>query len=120
VALMFVTMVLAALAIDGIFGAAQLVPHTRPSRSDVFMPIGLDYKLVLNVLGVLVFAALIGLTLRRGATDPMCGMSVDRSKALHLEHEGRTYYFCGPGCRERFEVRARGLEPPRAARPNGT
>jgi uncharacterized protein len=120
VALMFVTMVLAALAIDGIFGAAQIVPRARPARSDVFMPIGLDYKLVLNILGVLVFAALIGLTFRRGATDPMCGMSVDRSKALQLEHEGRTYYFCGPGCRERFEVRARGLEPPRAAKPSGT
>ena len=120
VALMFVTMVLAALAIDGLFGAAHLVPHTRPTRGDVFMPIGLDYKLALNILGAFVFAALIGLTLRRGATDPMCGMSVDRSKALTLEYEGRTYYFCGPGCRERFEVRARGLEPPRAARPNGT
>src|SRR4030088_649244 len=41
VALMFVTMVLAALAIDGLFGAAQLVPHARPTRGDVFMPIGL-------------------------------------------------------------------------------
>jgi P-type Cu+ transporter len=58
------------------------------------------------------------------ATDPICGMSVDRSKArlkgLSLEHDGATYYFCGPGCRDKFEVRARGLEPPRAARPNGT
>jgi uncharacterized protein len=124
VALMFVTMVLAALVIDGIFGVAHLVPHARPNRSDVFMPIGLDYKLALNVLGVIVFAALMALTFRRGATDPMCGMTVDRSKArlkgLSLEHDGTTYYFCGPGCRERFEVRARGLEPPRAARPNGT
>jgi uncharacterized protein len=120
VALMFMTMVLAALAIDGIFGAAHLVPHTRPTRGDVFMPIGLDYKLVLNVLGVLVFAALIALTMRGGATDPMCGMTVDRAKALRLDHDGATYYFCGPGCRDRFEVRARGLEPPRAARPNGT
>jgi uncharacterized protein len=124
VALMFVTMVLAALVIDGIFGVAHLVPHARPSRSDVFMPIGLDYKLVLNVLGVIVFAALIALTFRRGATDPMCGMTVDRAKArlkgLSLEHDGATYYFCGAGCRDKFEVRARGLEPPRAARPNGT
>jgi uncharacterized protein len=120
VALMFVTMALAALAIDGIFSGAGLVPHARPTRSDVFMPIGLDYKLVLNVLGVLVFGALIALTLRRGATDPMCGMTVDRAKALRLEHDGVTYYFCGPGCRDRFEVRARGLEPPRAVRPSGT
>jgi YHS domain-containing protein len=66
------------------------------------MPIGLDYKLVLNIFGVLLFAALIALTVRRGAVDPMCGMSVDRSKALKLERDGVTYYFCGPGCRERF------------------
>jgi uncharacterized membrane protein YraQ (UPF0718 family)/YHS domain-containing protein len=106
VALMFVTMALAALAIDGIFGAVQLVPRSRPDRSEVFMPIGLDYKLVLNLLGLLVFAALIALTLRRGATDPVCGMTVDRSKALSMERGGVTYYFCGPGCRERFEVQA--------------
>ena len=68
------------------------------------MPIGLDYKLVLNVLALLVFAALIALTLRRGATDPVCGMTVDRAKALRLERDGATYYFCGPGCRERFEA----------------
>jgi uncharacterized membrane protein YraQ (UPF0718 family)/YHS domain-containing protein len=104
VALMFVTMALAALAIDGTFSGTGLVPHSRPKRSDVFMPIGLDYKLVLNVLGLLVFAALIALALRRGATDPMCGMTVDRAKAVRLEHDGVTYYFCGPGCRERFEA----------------
>jgi uncharacterized protein len=120
VALMFVTMVLAALVVDGLFGAAQLVPHSRPSRGDVFMPIGLDYKLVLNVLGLVVFAALVALTMRRGATDPVCGMRIDRARALRLERAGDTYYFCGPGCRDRFEVRARGLEPPGAARPSGT
>jgi uncharacterized protein len=120
VALMFVTMALAALAIDGIFGAAGLVPETRPARSSVFMHIGVDYKLVLNVVGAAIFVALFAVTLRRGATDPMCGMTVDRAKALRLEEDGHTYYFCGPGCRDRFAVRARGLEPPRAARPSGT
>jgi uncharacterized membrane protein YraQ (UPF0718 family)/YHS domain-containing protein len=120
VALMFVSMVLAALAIDGLFGAAQLVPRARPDRRAVFMPIGLDYKAILNLLGVLVFGALVALTLRRGTTDPVCGMAVDRSKALSIADGGHTYYFCGAGCRDRFEVRVRGLEPPRAARPNGT
>ena len=104
VALMFVTMALTALVIDGIFSGAGLVPHSRPTRRDVFMPIGLDYKLVLNVLGLLVFAALIALTFRRGVVDPVCGMTVDRAKALRLERDGVTYYFCGPGCRERFET----------------
>src|SRR5581483_9895124 len=50
VTLMFVTMALAALAIDGIFSAAHLVPHTHPTRSRVFMPAGVDYKLVLNIV----------------------------------------------------------------------
>jgi uncharacterized protein len=120
VALMFVTMALAALAIDGIFSAAGLVPETRPARSGVFMPIGVDYKLILNVVGAAIFIALFAVTLRRGTTDPVCGMTVDRTKALRLEEDGRTYYFCGAGCRDRFAVRARGLEPPRAARPSGT
>jgi uncharacterized membrane protein YraQ (UPF0718 family)/YHS domain-containing protein len=120
VALMFVTMAAAALVIDGIFSAAGLIPQGRPTRSGVFMSIGLDYRLVLNIVAATVFAALVGLTLRRGATDPICGMTVDRAKALTLHHGGHTYYFCGPGCRERFAVRARGLEPPKAVRPSGT
>jgi hypothetical protein len=37
-----------------------------------------------------VFAALFGLTMRRVFTDPVCGMRVDRAKALQAEHEGRT------------------------------
>src|SRR5712691_3090128 len=58
VALMFVTMVAAALAIDGIFSAAGLVPAARPKHADIFQAIGLNYKLVLNVLGLLVFGGL--------------------------------------------------------------
>jgi xanthine dehydrogenase accessory factor len=37
------------------------------------------------------------------ATDPVCGMSVAAVPAsLHLEHAGRTWYFCGAGCRQAF------------------
>ena len=102
VALMFVTMAAAALVVDGLFGAAGLVPSARPARGDVFMPFAVDYKLALNIVGVLVFAALVGLTIRRGATDPTCGMTVDRRKALRTERDGATYYFCGEGCRRAF------------------
>src|SRR3954464_15735570 len=35
-ALMFVTMVVAALVIDGVFGALRLIPSARPSPDDVF------------------------------------------------------------------------------------
>ncbi len=47
--LMLVTMVIAALAVDGLFSAAGLVPSgPRPSRNDVFGSVQLDYKLVLT------------------------------------------------------------------------
>jgi uncharacterized protein len=59
VALMFVTMVLAALVIDAAFGLAGLIPTLRPSRSDIFGSVQLDYKLALNLLGLAVFAALM-------------------------------------------------------------
>jgi Cu+-exporting ATPase len=38
------------------------------------------------------------------ATDPVCGMKVDRDhpRGGSHQHEGTTYYFCNPKCRERF------------------
>jgi uncharacterized membrane protein YraQ (UPF0718 family) len=58
-ALMFVTMVLAALIVDGVFGLAGLIPTgARPTRADVFGEVQLDYKLFLNVLALAAFAAL--------------------------------------------------------------
>jgi YHS domain-containing protein/uncharacterized membrane protein YraQ (UPF0718 family) len=104
-ALMFVTMVLAALLVDLVFDALGLIPETRPSTEDVFGSIEVDYKLVLNVLATFVFAALFGLTLRRGATDPVCGMTVDKRRALSAEHDGHTHFFCSEGCRTRFAQR---------------
>jgi uncharacterized membrane protein YraQ (UPF0718 family) len=105
-ALMFLTMVLAALAIDGLFGLLGLIPDgARPTRDDIFGSIQVDYKLFLNVFATAVFAALFWLTHRRGATDPVCGMKVDRAKALTAEAGGRTRYFCSEHCRERFARR---------------
>jgi uncharacterized protein len=69
-ALMFVTMVLAALIVDGLFSMAGLIPSARPSRADVFASIELDYKLVLNVIAVIVFSALLYLTRRREVAEP--------------------------------------------------
>ena len=102
-ALMYVTMVIAALLIDLLFSALGLIPDTRPSTSDVFGSIEVDYKLVLNILATVIFAGLMLLTVRRGATDPVCGMSVDKSKARTLEYEGRPYYFCSDHCKATFE-----------------
>ncbi len=103
-ALMFVTMVVAALIVDGLFSAGNLIPTTRPSRGDIFGSVQLDYKLFLNLLGVVIFAALFWLTARRGATDPVCGMKVDRDKALKLQYDGKTHFFCSEHCRHQFET----------------
>jgi xanthine dehydrogenase accessory factor len=36
-------------------------------------------------------------------TDPVCGMTVNVRSAQHfLEREGRTFYFCCAGCKQRF------------------
>jgi P-type Cu+ transporter len=36
--------------------------------------------------------------------DPVCGMAVDPDKAAaKVEHAGKTYYFCAPGCAKRFQ-----------------
>jgi YHS domain-containing protein len=102
-ALMFVAMVVAALVVDGLFSLAGLVPDSRPSTADVFGTIKVDYKLVLNVIATIVFGALFWLTARRGATDPVCGMRVDRNRALPASHEGRSHWFCSEHCRSTFE-----------------
>ncbi len=104
-ALMFVTMALAALAIDGLFSLLGLTPAgPRPSRGDIFGSIQVDYKLFLNLLGVVIFAALFWLTQRRGATDPVCGMKVDCAKAVTKEFGGETFHFCSEHCLHAFEL----------------
>jgi YHS domain-containing protein len=41
------------------------------------------------------------------APDPVCGMTVDIAYAaaagLTTEHDGRSYFFCGKGCKLEFE-----------------
>ena len=42
-------------------------------------------------------------TLGAGSIDPVCGMTVDPTTApASATHDGRTYYFCYPGCRQKF------------------
>ncbi len=102
-ALMFVTMVIAALLIDALFSGVGLIPTgPRPTRGDIFGSIELDYKLALNAVAAVVFAALFWMTSRRGVTDPVCGMKVDRAKAVTAEHGGRTVYFCSEHCRDAY------------------
>ena len=38
------------------------------------------------------------------AKDPVCGMDVDEKGAAHQsKYEGKTYYFCAPGCKSSFD-----------------
>jgi uncharacterized membrane protein YraQ (UPF0718 family)/YHS domain-containing protein len=105
VALMFVTIVIAALIVDGLFSGAGLIPRVRPTRGDIFSPITLDYRLFTNILGFAIFATLIALTRRRGATDPVCGMRVDRVTAVRADFGDQRFYFCTPHCAHAFEAR---------------
>jgi uncharacterized membrane protein YraQ (UPF0718 family)/YHS domain-containing protein len=101
--LMLVTMVIAALIVDGVFTAIGIAPTgPRPNHTDIFGSIQVNYKLVLNVLGLIVFVALFWLTQRRGATDPNCGMKVDRDRAVVRVMNGKTHYFCSEHCAQTF------------------
>ena len=104
VGIMFGTMVAAALAVDGLFSAAGIVPKHRPSIDSITSRgVSWNYTTFLNIVFLAVAAALVALTVRRGARDPMCGMTVDRSTPFQSDFEGRTVYFCGPGCKERYD-----------------
>lgn len=38
------------------------------------------------------------------AKDPVCGMEVDENTAAgRSEYQGKTYYFCAPGCKQAFD-----------------
>ena len=42
------------------------------------------------------------------ARDPVCGMDVDEQQAAATaEYQGKTYYFCAPGCKKAFEKEPR-------------
>lgn len=51
--------------------------------------------------------------------DPVCGMTIDEVDAVGThQHDGVTYFFCNPGCLERFQKNPQEfLEPVIAAAP---
>ncbi|MFZ0089574.1 MAG: permease [Solirubrobacteraceae bacterium] len=73
-ALMFVTMVIAALVVAGVFSLLGWIPTgPRPSRTDIFGGVHLDYKLALNVVAGAIFVTLFWLVARRGDPAPHIG-----------------------------------------------
>jgi uncharacterized protein len=104
-ALMFVTMVIAGLLVNGLFSVLGAIPTgARPTRADIFGSLNVDYKLFLNLLGVVIFGALFWVTARRGVTDPVCRMKVDRAAAITKEFAGQRLYFCSQHCLRAFEA----------------
>jgi len=63
-----------------------------------------DYKAILNIIALVVFAGLIAMTVRRGAADPVCGMKVDKAKGIKLETDSGTVFFCSEPCRKQYEA----------------
>jgi uncharacterized protein len=79
VTVMFGAMVAAALAVDGIFGWAGLIPSDRPSIDSIASRgISWNYTTALNIVFTLVAAVLVALTLRPGA----------RGRHHHHHHAG--------------------------------
>jgi uncharacterized protein len=73
-ALMFVTMVMAALLVTLGMDLVGAIPSgPRPTRAGVFGAVHVDYKLALNLVGLVIFGALFWLT-TRGVNEPRCGM----------------------------------------------
>jgi uncharacterized membrane protein YraQ (UPF0718 family)/YHS domain-containing protein len=104
-ALMLLTMVMAALIVDLLFSALGAIPGgPRPGRSAVFGSLAVDYKLVLNLIGLAVFVSLFWLTVRRGATDPVCRMTVPPDGSPTAVLDGQPFHFCSEHCRAAFEA----------------
>ena len=70
VALMFVTIVVSALVVNGLFSVAGEIPHARPTRAEIFASVRVDYRLFTNIIGLVVFTALFALTARGRFGDP--------------------------------------------------
>jgi len=55
----------------------------------------------------------MNVTPKQSLQDPVCGMLVDEKTAAgHVSHEGINYYFCGPGCVEKFKANPRQYSEP--------
>lgn len=105
--LLWAAMSLSGLAVDLIFR----LTHLAPSSHQVTLLSGrfpLGATLVLNILATLVLLFVWRLSRSSTqtdqiATDPVCGMSVETSRAAATTTRGSTtFYFCSPRCRDRF------------------
>jgi uncharacterized protein len=108
----WLVMSVAGLLVELIFGAAGLVPATRPV---VIAPerFGWDYTTILNLVFLAVAAGLYWLHRNRErlgwhgglVQDPVCGMQVDpQHPGAVLRDGGQVRYFCSGHCLERYRA----------------
>lgn len=114
VATFWAVMAAAGLAVEGLFSLAGFIPQTRPHQI-VHTGFQWNYTTVLNIVFLGVFAGLYWLHRnrerlgggQRHATDPVCGMQVEKSNAPAVRtHNGRQFWFCCDHCAERFDADA--------------
>ncbi len=104
-------MSIAGLAVEGLFQLFGVIPTNRP-EAVVPEHFAWNYTTFLNIAFLLVLAMLFWLARQRRseaasgryATDPTCGMQVEKANApAHLVHDGTDVWFCSDGCRARYE-----------------
>jgi uncharacterized membrane protein YraQ (UPF0718 family)/YHS domain-containing protein len=113
VALFYLVMAAAGLAVQGIFAIAGATPHVPARLAVATSRFSWDYTTLLNVAAIFVGALLYWLYRHRarlgGAAelviDPVCGMQISASQApARLVYEGAEVHFCSDRCRECFEA----------------
>jgi uncharacterized membrane protein YraQ (UPF0718 family) len=93
VAIMFVAMVAASLAVDGIFSAFDLVPtHRRSIESIAERDITWNYTTFLNILFAAVAAALVTLSARRGGGGAHCAHHGHEQHHGHGHDHGHAHH----------------------------
>jgi len=116
VGLFYVVMVLAGLAVEGIFSLAGAIPRAAPDHQIATAHFAWNYTTYLDVFSLAGAALLYWLYRHRDrlgggrglAIDPMCGMQVRTTDAPAQTTEGeRNIYFCSDHCKERYQSRQR-------------
>ena len=101
--------------VDGTRGRGEPEGRARERGARIRSPAGLDLgPSAQEEIAVAILAELVAWRHTTGvspaeevgeAIDPICGMTVAIAGAREtLELDGTTYYFCGPGCKRRFEA----------------
>ena len=123
VAVFYLVMAAAGLAVEGLFALFGGIPKSRP-MTIVETHFSWNYTTFLNIAFLAVFAVLVWLARHRErygggtgyAIDPICGMQVQTAHApAHRVHDHVDHWFCSDRCAERFDAgrRTATSDPPR-------